>query len=170
MKSIKAIIFLSIFITVGIKAQSIVKLGHINTQELLDAMPESDSAQLKVENETKKLQEELEVMSVEFRNKYQDYLSKEKTYSDLIKQTKQSELQDMQERIQQFQSTAEQELQKVRAEAFKPVLEKANKAISDVAKEQNYTYVFDISAGAVIYHSESSSNLLPLVKAKLGLQ
>ncbi len=151
------------------QATSPLKLGHINTQDLLQAMPESDSAQIKMETEAKKLQEELEVMQVELNKKYQDYLAKEKTFSDLIKQTKQAELQDMQQRIQSFQGTAEQEIQKLRAEIYKPVLDKANKAIVDVAKENGFTYVFDVSAGAVIYHAENSSDILPLVKIKLKL-
>ena len=147
-----------------------LKLAHINTQELLQAMPERDSAQVKMEKETKKLQDEMETMKVELNKKYQDFLAKEKTYSDLIKQTKQAEMQDMQQRIQEFQTTAEQELQKLRSEIFKPVLDKANKAISDVSKENGFTYVFDISAGAVIYHADNSTDMLPLVKAKLKLK
>jgi outer membrane protein len=151
-------------------AQTGLKLGHINSQELLQAMPESDSAQVKMEKAAKELQDQLEAMQVEFNNKYQDYISKKDTYSELIRQTKETELQQMNQRIQQFQGTAEQDLQKRRTETFKPVLDKANKAISEVAKENGFTYIFDISAGTVIYHAENSTDILPLVKQKLGLK
>jgi outer membrane protein len=158
------------FISICGIAQQPVKFAHINTQELIAAMPESDSAQAKIEAAYKDLQSQLEAMQVEFNNKYQDYQSKSSTYSDLIKQTKEAELQDLQQRIQQFQQNADQELQKTRAGIFKPILDKANKAISDVAKENNYTYVFDTSTGVVIYKSETSTDLLPIVKQKLGLK
>jgi outer membrane protein len=151
-------------------AQSGLKLGHVNSQELLQAMPESDSAQVKMEKAAKELQEQLEAMQVEFNNKYQDYISKKDTYSELIKQTKETELQQMNQRIQQFQGTAEQDLQKRRTETFKPVLDKANKAIAEVAKENGFTYIFDLSAGSVIFHAENSTDILPLVKQKLGLK
>ena len=154
--------------TASLFAQTL-KLGHINSQELLQAMPESDSAQLKIEKITKELQDQLQAMQVELNSKYQDYLAKRDTYSDLIKQTKETELQEMNQRIQQFQQTADQDMQKQRAEIYKPVLDKANKAIADVAKENSFTYVFDLTQGVVIYHAENSLDILPMVKQKLGL-
>ena len=169
MKKVLISIIVVVFTTCTF-AQTAIKLGHINSQELLQAMPESDSAQSKLEKMVKELQNQMEAMQVEFNNKYQDYISKKDTYSELIKQTKESELQEMNQRIQQFQQTADQDVQKKRTEIFKPVLDKANKAISDVAKENNFTYVFDISAGTVIYHSETSTDILLLVKQKLGLK
>jgi outer membrane protein len=164
------ILSVAVVFSTALFAQAGIKLGHINSQELLQAMPESDSAQVKMEKAAKELQDQLEAMQVEFNNKYQDYISKKDTYSELIKQTKETELQQMQQRIQQFQGTAEQDLQKRRTETFKPVLDKANKAISEVGKENGFTYIFDISAGSVIYHAENSTDILPLVKQKLGLK
>jgi outer membrane protein len=168
MKKVFLTILAVAFVTT-IFAQGSIKLGHINSQELLQAMPESDSAQLKLEKASKELQDQLQAMQVELNNKYQDYVAKRDTYSDLIKQTKESELQEMQQRIQQFQSTAEQDIQKKRVDIFKPVLDKANKAIAEVAKENGYTYILDLTQGSVIYHSETSSDILPMVKLKLGL-
>jgi outer membrane protein len=152
----------------GIYSQSL-KLGHINTQELLALMPESDSAQAKLQKSAKSLQDELEQMQIELNKKYQDYQAKMSTYSDLIKQTKEAELQDMNQRIQQFQTTAEQDIQKQRTEIFQPVLDKAKKAISEIAKENKFTYIYDTSTGGLVYWSDESVDILPLVKKKLGL-
>ncbi len=159
-----------LFFVIAAYSQSGIKFGHINTQDLLAAMPESDSAKINLEKFTKELEGELEVMQVELNKKYQDYLGKRDTYSELIRQTKEQELQEMQQRIQQFQTTAETELQKKRELFFKPVLDKAKKAIEDVSKENKFTYVFDTSAGALIFHSEDSYDVMPLVKKKLGLK
>ena len=165
----KVLLILSAFVfTAGLFAQTL-KIGHINSQELLAAMPESDSAQVKLERSAKDLQAQLESMQVELNNKYQDYIGKRDTYSELIKQAKETELQEMQQRIQQFSTVAEQDVQKQRTETYKPILDKANKAISDVAKENGFTYILDLSAGAVIYHADNSIDLLPMTKAKLGL-
>ncbi|MGC8803528.1 MAG: OmpH family outer membrane protein [Bacteroidales bacterium] len=151
-------------------AQPGLKIGHINTQELLQAMPETDSAQLKLEKMQKELQSQLEVMQVELNNKYQDYLSKRDSYSELVRQTKEDELQNIQQRIQQFAQNADQDLQKKRSELYKPILDKANKAIEEVAKENGFTYILDLSSGVVLFHSDSSLDILPLVKAKLKLK
>ncbi len=159
-----------LFITLGTTAQQALKIGHINTQELLQAMPETDSAMLKLEKMQKELQGQLEVMQVELNNKYQDYLSKRDSYTDLVRQTKEDELQNIQQRIQQFAQNAEQDLQKKRSELYKPILDKANKAIEEVARENGFTYILDLSSGVVLFHSDSSLDILPLVKSKLKLK
>lgn len=164
-----AILISVVFFASNLFAQQI-KLGHIDSQALIELMPEKDSAQAKFEKITKELQEQLESMQVEFNNKYQDYVSKQQTLTDAVKQVKEGELQDMQQRIQQFQTTAQEDIQKQRTIIYKPVLDKANKAISEVAKENAFTYIFDLSAGTVIYHAENSQDISPLVKTKLGLK
>lgn len=151
-------------------AQKSPKLGHINSQELLAAMPETDSAQLKIQSMAQEYEKQMELMQVEFNNKYQTYLNESETYTNLIRQTKESELQDLQERIQQFQLTAEQDIQNQRAELFQPIIEKAQKAVQDVAKENGYSYVFDTGTGAVVYTADDTEDLMPKVKVKLGLQ
>lgn len=146
------------------------KFGHINSQELLSQMPESDSAQAKVENLQKTYETQFEEMQVELNNKYENYLQNRDTYTDLIRQTKEAEITEMQQRIQQFENVAAQELQTQRNELLRPIIEKANKAIKEVAEDNGFIYVFDISQGNPIYFSEESVDILPLVKVKLGLQ
>jgi outer membrane protein len=170
MKKLAIVLFLCAISSFGIFAQTNLKIGHINTSELIQAMPETDSAQTKLEKMQKDLQNQLESMQVELNNKYQDYLSKRDTYSDLIRQTKEDELQNIQQRIQQFAQTADQDLQKKRTDLYKPILDKANKAIEEVAKENNFTYILDSGSGVVLFHSESSLDIMPLVKAKLKLK
>ena len=146
------------------------KFAHINSQELLSKMPDSDSAQAKIENLQKTYETQYEQMTVELNKKYEDYLQNRNTYTDLIRQTKEAELQEMQQRIQQFESVASQELQTQRTELMRPIIEKANKAIKEVAEDNGFIYVFDVSQGNPIYFSDESMDILPLVKVKLGLQ
>ena len=146
------------------------KFGHINSQELLAAMPESDSAQAAIERLAKNYETQLEEMQVELNKKYDDYLTNRDSYTDLIRQTKESEISDLQQRIQQFQEIASQELQTKRTELLRPILDKANGAIKTVAEANNFIYVFDISQGNPIYYSDVSVNIMQLVKDKLGLK
>ena len=151
----------------GVSAQ---KFAHINSQELLAAMPESDSAQAMIEKLAANYESQLEEMQVELNKKYDDYLNNRDKYTDLIRQTKESEISDLQSRIQQFETIATQELQTKRTELLRPILDKANGAIKNVAETNNFIYVFDISQGNPIYYSDQSVDILPLVKEKLGLK
>ena len=146
------------------------KFGHINSQELLASMPESDSAQAAIQKMAEDYELQLEEMQVELNKKYDDYLKNRERYTDLIRQTKESEIADMNDRIQQFQAIAQQELENQRNELLRPILEKANNAVKAVAEENGFIYVFDLSLGNPLYFSDESVDILPMVKEKLGLQ
>jgi outer membrane protein len=156
----------------SIFGQTTLKLGHINSQELFIAMPESDSAQKKLEKAKNLMQTTLEQLQVEFNKKYEDYnkLTQDATASELILKTKEDELRSLQERIQTFQQQAEQDLASQRTTLFKPIQDKAVKAVNDVAEENGFTYIFDTAGGALVYTSPDSQDILALVKAKLGLK
>jgi outer membrane protein len=146
------------------------KFAHINSSELLASMPESDSAQTFIEKLAANYEQQLEEMQVELNKKYDDYLTNRDSYTDLIRQTKEAEITDLQERIQQFQTIASQELQNKRTELLRPILDKANAAIKSVAEANNFIYVFDISQGNPIYFSDQSVDIMSLVNAKLGVK
>ena len=75
----------------------------------------------------------------------------------------------MQQRIQQFEQMAQQDLQQQQQTLIQPVLEKANNAIKEVAEENGFVYIFDISRGNPVYFSEKSIDIQPLVRTKLGI-
>jgi len=154
----------------GVKANAqSLKFGHINSQELLTAMPDRDSAEAKLKKYTTTLQDQIEELQVEFNKKYQAYIQQRATFSEAIREMKEKELSEMQQRAQEFQQTAEQDYQRYQAETMKPVIEKADAAIKKVAKANNFTYVFDTGTGTLLYFSEQSVDLLPLVKKELGI-
>jgi outer membrane protein len=147
------------------------KFGHINSDELIQAMPEYDSATVKLEKFRKELVNALELMQVELTTKNEAYQKESKNLSDIVKQTKEQELMDMQKRIQDFQANAQQQLQNKQTEVFQPIYTKVDKAIKDVGKENGFLYVFDVAKGSLLYFDETkSTNVMPLAKAKLGLK
>ena len=80
------------------------------------AMPESDSAQAKIERLAADYEQQLEEMKVELNKKYDDYLTNRDKYTDLIRQTKEADIQEMQQRIANFEQMAQQDLQTAAAE------------------------------------------------------
>jgi outer membrane protein len=172
-KTITILAFTGLFLMGGnLFGQNTLKLGHIDSRLVFSAMPESDSAQKKLERAAKQIQATLEQSQVEFNKKVEDYnkLTNDVNTSALILKTKEEELRSIQERIQTFQQQAEQDIQNQRTELFKPIQDKAIKAVSDVAEENGFTYIFDTAGGALAYFSPESQDILPLVKAKLGLK
>jgi outer membrane protein len=150
--------------------KSDLKFGHINSNELLSLMPERDSARKELQDYSMMLQQEMEAMQVEYQNKVNAYLEKQESYSDLVRRSKESEIQELQRRVQEFQQTAQEDLQRKEQELFQPIMEKAENAIQKVSKANGFTYVFDLSAGSVVYFSDQSIDVLPLVKKELGIQ
>ena len=144
------------------------KLGYINSNELLSVMPESSAMQEKLQSYAKGLESSLAAMQSEGEKKLSDYQQNEATMSELVKQDKVRELESIQQRILEFQQNAQESLAAKEQELITPILDKARNAIEDVAKEGNFTYIFDASTGNILYAAESE-NILPLVKAKLGL-
>jgi len=134
-------------------------------------MPEFDSAKVKLEKTQKELVNAIELMTVELNNKSEAYNKESKNLSDIVKQAKENELIDIQRRLQEFQTTAQQKYQDTQAELFQPIYAKVDKAIKDVGKENGFVYVFDIAKGSLLYFDETkSTNVLVLAKAKLGLK
>lgn len=145
------------------------KLGHINMQELINLMPERDSAVVKLENYAKELDETMQGMQQEFNTKYQTYQQKNSTWTAAILEAKTKELQEMQERLQMFQQNAQQEMGQLQQTLYAPIFEKANKAIEKVGTDGGFTYIIDLSAGSLIYKGASSIDILPEAKAELGI-
>jgi len=164
----KVIVFCSVLFTGGLSAQTL-KFGHIEFQALIQSMPENLTARANVEKVQTSLEAQSTAMQKEAQEKYKEFiaLSQAKDANEALVKVKQEEVQSLQERIQNFNQTAQESLQKEQEKQFQPVIEKARKAIGEVAKEQGLIYVFEISG--LLYHSDQSIDLLPLVKTKLGI-
>ena len=164
-----AIIIFAAF-TFTVDAQSF-KFGHIDSDELIQALPEFDSANIQLENLQKELINTLELMSVELNNKSESYNKESKNLTDIVRQTKEQELIDLNRRIQEFQTNAQAQLQNRQLELLQPIYAKVDKALKDLGKENGFIYIFDISKGSLVFFDESkSTDVLSLAKAKLGLK
>ncbi|MFN8239879.1 MAG: OmpH family outer membrane protein [Bacteroidales bacterium] len=167
---IAALAVIMIFLGHSVEAQN-MKFGHINSDELIRSMPEYDSAMAKLERARKEIVSTLEIMQVEFNNKYEAYNKDVKNFTDLVRQTKEQELADLQNRIQEFQQNGQAKLQEEQTNLTQPIFTKVDKAIKDVGKEGGFIYVFDVAKGQLLYFDDTKSvNILTLVKTKLGVK
>ena len=161
----KIIIALMLILPLAASAQ---KFGHINTQELFTQMPEVAKIKLKMDTIQSQYENQLASMNEEIQKKAQDYQANEATMPDAVKQIRQQELQEMQQRIQLFYQTAEQDIQKKQQELLAPIHEKMAKAIKTVGEREGYTYIFD--SQAMVHIGNDAHDVTPAVKKELGIK
>ena len=150
-------------------ASAQAKFGHVNTSEIMQAMPEFTKAQ----NEIKALQEQYEAdlksMQDEFQKKGEAFDKEQATLPENIKQRRQQELQDMYTKIQQSYQDNQQALQKASAEKMQAIQTKIMDAIKEVGTAGSFVYIMEM--GSLPYISSTlSTDLTAQVKAKLGLK
>jgi outer membrane protein len=144
-------------------SQTVLKIGHVDIAEIMAALPQRDSAAAVLEKETKEYQSTFEEMTTVYNKMLDDYEKGQSTYSALVKKNKESELMDKEKRLQEFQQNATTALQKRNADLIQPIFDKIIKAISKVATDNGFTYILDVSKGAVVFTSKDSQNIDQLV-------
>ena len=166
MKQLKNLaIAIVLFIGTQVSAQS--KVAHVDLQALITSMPEMKTAQ----DQMKKIQDtydkDYKNMVTEYQTKLQKYEQESATAGDALNETRTKEMQDMGNRIQQFQQTAQKELGQKEMDLIKPIMEKAQAAIKKVAKEKGFNYVLDSTTGSGVLVADGT-DLLADVKKSLG--
>lgn len=151
------------------------KIGHVNSAEIIQSMPEFATASTELDTLSKAKQGELQAMFAIFQQiqadaqeKYRNRSEANKDSIDAEIQTLSLELQDIERRMQESQQLAEQELRQKEEELMSPIYQKAGTAVQNVAKEQGYAYVFDIASTSIPYF-QGGDDLTDQVKTKLGI-
>jgi outer membrane protein len=164
-----AVLSMILAVSFSAQAQNPIKVGYIDFNTLIAAMPGIDSVKIKLQKYQQTLTDQMDAMRAEFENKYAEYQQGVSGMSDLIKQTKEKELTDLQGRIDAFQAKAQQDLQAKQQELLEPFISKGKEAVKEVAKENKYTYIINAIEDVVLY-SEPTDDVMLLVKKKLGIQ
>lgn len=172
MKKVITLAFFAFFaLSVSTVSAQSFKFGHINFQELIQAMPELDSAQKKLQAYEKDLQEILQDVQTELQRKQKDYEEKQATWSDAVRNAKQRDITDGMRRLQEQAGSFEQDYAKEQQRLFEPIATKAREALNKVGKANGFTYIFDLSANSILYFNDAQSvDVLPLVKKEMNIK
>ena len=153
----------------GNLAKAQTKIGYINFNVLIDQMPETKTIKTQLDTYQKQFLDQLTTMNNEYTAKGQAYQAQRATMTDAIRTAKENELTDIQKRMSDYQTTAQQSVTAKTNELSKPLIDKARAAIAEVAKEKGYTYVIDTYQTDLIV-SPPGDDLMDSVKAKLGIK
>jgi len=149
-------------------AQETQKIAYVNHLEVVSSMPEYKAMQDSLKKADSEYQAELKILSDEYTKKLTAYMQQQDSLNESIKQRRVSELQDLQQRAQTFHETAAQNQDELQQRLSQPILDKLQKAINDVGKENNFLYI--ANAQTFLYISPTATDATPLVKKKLGIQ
>lgn len=149
------------------KAQS--KIGYIAFDQIVQLLPEFKTVQTQLTAYQKTWTDNLQGLQTELQNKGQDYQAKQATMTDAVRSTKQAELQDLQKRLQDQSTNAQQQVEAKGQELYKPLIDKMRATVAGVAKEKGYAYVLNTTQTDLIVSPEAD-DLGPAVKLKLGIK
>ncbi|RIA10817.1 periplasmic chaperone for outer membrane proteins Skp [Flavobacteriaceae bacterium MAR_2010_72] len=169
MKQFKTLLFATLlFVGATSFAGAQSKIAHINTNQLIEAMPEMKAAQAEIEKLTKTYEAEIRTMATELDKKIKQYQAEVDTKTEEENANRAQEVQSMEQSIRQYQGQAQQDLQTKEADLLKPIFDKAKAAINKVAKAQGFEYVLNSVEGSGVLVA-SGKDLLADVKKELGI-
>ena len=158
------VIALAALATLTASAQQLAK---VNFNELVMLMPEMDAARATIAASQKEAEETYAAMVEEYQGKANQYQQKQATWTAAIRESKEKELYEIQNRIQEFQNSISQELQQQQSQLTAPIQEKANKVVTDMAKAKGITVLFDSSQA--IYFADTVLDLTAEARKALGI-
>jgi outer membrane protein len=151
-------------------ANAQAKFGHVNTQEIIQAMPEYTKAKSEIDALQQQYEADLKSMQDELQKKAEAFDKEQATLPDNIKQRRNQELQDMYTKIQQSYQDNQQALQKASSDKMQAITTKVLDAIKTVGQEGGYVYIMEMNAGIPYISTTLSSDVTAQVKTKLGLK
>lgn len=163
----KIIIIALLALPMSIFAQQ--KFAHVNSAEIIQAMPEYTKAQTDLQTLGKQYEDELQRMQNELQTKSEDYEKNEATLPEAVKQRRQQELQDLYQRFTQYQQTSQQEFANAQQAKMAEITQKVTTAIKAVGSEGGYVYIMDTTSGIPFINETLSKDVTADVKKKLGL-
>ncbi|MDR3268922.1 MAG: OmpH family outer membrane protein [Tannerella sp.] len=167
MKKLIALLF--VLIPFGIGAQEI-KIAIVNQAEIFNVMPDVSTVENQLAALHEQYQKELKIMNDEYTKKFSDYMAQQDSLTENIKLRRQQDIEDLRTRIENYMTSAQQDMEKKQMELYAPIQEKIQNAIKAVGEEKGYTYIINPHPQMILYVGNSAIDATPFVKTKLGLK
>lgn len=161
----KLILMLMLFAPIATFAQ---KFGHINSQTVIESLPEYVKARAEVEGQAKAYDNDLQAMQKEIQTKAETYDKNQSTMNETKRKETEAELQNLYQKFQQAQQDNSQALQKLQQEKMQPIISKLQNAIKSVGKAGGYVYIMDVSSGIPYISDSLSKDVTAEVKAEMN--
>lgn len=144
------------------------KFGIVNSQAIIEAMPEFKTAQEQVATSSKRYEDEFAKLREEAEKKYTEFQGLAADTPESIKERRIQEIQELEQKMQQFHATATQDLQRQQEALIAPIRDKVSQAIDAIGKENGMTFIFENVLPS--FTGSDVTDVTPMVKTKLGLK
>jgi outer membrane protein len=163
----------ALFVSVISYAQDTQKLGYADTDYILTQLPEAKKVESDLKAHGAQLEAQLKAKADDYEKKLQDFQANAGKWVDAVAKDKENELRQLQQAFQKFQQDAETSFAKKQQDLMAPLYEKVGNAISEVAKENGYSFIITLNAagggGNVLLYKDTQFDVSPLVLKKLGV-
>lgn len=150
--------FFLLFFVVSLSAYGQLKIGYVNSDEVLSQMPERSEIEQKLNSFIQEKRQELQQRTMAFQDSVTAFQENQDNLSDSQIQQEEQKLSEMQASMQQYQQGIQQQISQRRAELLEPLYEKIDQAISSVAEGEDLDFVLNKATSAgenIIYYSAS---------------
>ena len=165
----KVLLAIALICPMLLSAQTL-KIGLVDFGSILQAMPETTAAQNQLQEVSDKYEAEYKKLGEEMNRLVEEYQKMAENELPAIRERKTRELSDYQVKIQQFEQTAGNDLQKMQADLMGPIQQKISQAVESVGREGNYSLIQMYDPQLTLYHAAPVEDITPIVKAKLGVK
>ncbi len=165
----KVLLAIALICPLLLSAQTL-KIGLVDFGSILQVMPETTAAQNQLKEVSDKYEAELKKLGEEMNRQMTEYQNMSENELPAIKERKAREISDYQQKIQQFEQSAGQDLNKMYSDLMAPITQKITQAVESVAREGSFSLVQMYDPQLVLYHAAPVEDITPAVKAKLGIQ
>lgn len=147
-----------------------MKVGHINSEQIMQSLPEAQDAQRSLDNLVTQWESELQKMQAEWKRKFEEYDKKKLILTDQARADQEKELRDLEENVSEYRNRKfgqNGELFQKQNEVMKPIQNKIFKVLEDIAKEDSYDYVFDKSGEILLLYTNDKYDLTQKVLQRM---
>ncbi|NDV67827.1 OmpH family outer membrane protein [Dysgonomonas sp. 25] len=169
-KIIFTLLFSLSFVFSGmLSAQTAQQIAFVNSNEILNALPEKVKASEQLNELNNNYKSELKTMQADYNKKYSDFISYQTSMADNIRLRRMQELYELEKNINNFMKVAQEDVGTQEKELYIPLRQRVKDAIYQVGVEQGYICVYDLANPTIIFVTPDAVDITPLVKKKLGI-
>ena len=144
------------------------KFGYVNYDAIVMLMPETDSARADLNVAQQDANETYQAMIEEYNLKLEQYQQKYESWTPAVRESKERELGEIQQRIADFEQSIQMELAQMQQNLMLPISKKAADAVSKVSKAKGLSIVFNITS-LLYFDPAQGTDITKELKAELGI-
>ncbi len=170
----KVLFFLAFFLFATsqslVFSQDAKQIGYVDSNEILDLMPERIEATRYLEELSNKYKEELKVMQNEYTTKYSDFISYQTAMAENIRLRRMQELHELEKNINVFIKLAQDDIENQEKELLIPLREKVKTAVYNVGVNRKLICVYDLANPNIIFVTPDAEDITQFVKDELNIK